>query len=140
MARHRIELEPDPEVTVIGICSHVKDYRLCWSLNKALGLRLTRCRQDILDTADGQTTAYAVFEHREEDPPGRYLLVENHGSGHVLLKEHRHADRFLVVDDELAARRPDLLERIRDAEFVLTAFDLPYARIRAGYKLLPDLP
>ena len=45
-------------------------------------------------------------------------------------------DFFLVVDNELAELNPDLLAQVRSAEFVLTAFKLPYEQLRAGHKLL----
>jgi hypothetical protein len=34
----KLDMEPDPEVMLIGISSHVNDYRLCWSLNR-LGMQ-----------------------------------------------------------------------------------------------------
>jgi hypothetical protein len=49
--RIRLDVEPDPEVHVIGISSHVNDYRLCWSLNLCLGIALARRDRDILDSS-----------------------------------------------------------------------------------------
>ncbi len=138
MAKIKLDLEPDPEVTVIGISSHVNDHRLCWSLNRSMGLALRRSDMDIVDDAPGRSTDYAVFVHTERDPEGRYLLVSNHGTGGVLIKEQRQADFFLVVDNVLVEHDPELLYRVRSAEFVLTAFDLPFANIRKGHKLLPE--
>lgn len=140
MAKFKLDLDPDPEVTVIGISSHVKGYRLCWSLNQALDLHLRRSGKDIEDVVDGHVSAHAVFTHEEAESEGRYLLIDNHGSDGILLKEHRQADFFLVVDDELAERRKDLLTRVRGAEFVLTAFGLPFSHMRAGHKLLLQTP
>jgi hypothetical protein len=139
MAKLKLEMDLDPEVTIIGISSHVHDHRLCWSLNRALGLRMGRSDHDIEDTVAGRRTSYAVFAHVDTELEGRYLLVTNHGTDGILLKAQRQADFFLVVDDHLAEREPDLLDRVRRAEFVLTAFPLPFARIRAGHKLLPEL-
>jgi len=138
MAKLKLDLEPDPEVTVIGISSHVNDYRLCWSLNRSMGLALRRCDADIVDGGPGRSTAYAAFVHTEEDPEGRYLLVSNHGTDGILIKEQRQADFFMVVDNAIAEREPELLQRIRAAEFVLTAFDLPFADLRMGHKLLHE--
>lgn len=138
MAKLKLEMDPDPEVTIIGVSSHVNDYRLCWSLNRALGLTMSRCGTDIEETIDGRRTSYPVFAHVNVELEGRYLLVNNHGTDGILLKDQRQADFFLVVDNTLAEHEPELLERVRNAEFVLTAFNLPFARIRAGHKLLPE--
>jgi hypothetical protein len=137
MAKLKLDLEPDPEVTVIGISSHVHDYRLCWSINKRVGLELTRRRKDITEENNGIMARYSAYDHVDDMTKARYTLVNNHSDNGILMREYRHADFFLVVDNELADRRPDLLEEIRKAEFVLTAFLLPFNDLRAGYRLLP---
>lgn len=136
MAKLKLDLEPDPEVTVIGISSHVHDYRLCWSINRAVGLALARRTADISDDAGGRLAQYSVYDHVDDDTQGRWTLVNNHSGDGILLKEQRQADYFLVVDNEEAERTPDLLDRVRTAEFVLTAFALPFRQLRAGHKLL----
>lgn len=136
MAKLKLDMEPDPDVTVIGISSHVNDYRLCWSINRSTGLELTRRRSDITDLAHGVMASFSVYDHVDERTQARCTLVNNHSGDGILLKEQRQADYFLVVDNEFAERAPDLFDRVRTAEFVLTAFQLPYEQLRAGHKLL----
>lgn len=136
MAKLKLDLEPDPDITVIGISSHVHDYRLCWSINRSVGLELTRRRTDISDETNGILARYSVYDHVDELSQARFTLVHNHCGDGILLKEQRQADFFLVVDNELAEDRPDLMDRIRAAEFVLTAFPLSYDQLRSGHKLL----
>lgn len=138
MAKIKLDLEPDPEVTVIGISSHVHDHRLCWSLNRSMGLAMRRCDTDIVDSMEGRSTEYAVFVQDVSEPEGRYVLISNHGTDGILIKEQRQADFFLVVDNALVEQDTELLHRVRNAEFVLTAFNLPFANIRMGHKLLPE--
>jgi hypothetical protein len=136
MAKLKLDLEPDPEVTVFGISSHVNDYRLCWSLNKSVGLEMARRRTSITEEINGSSAQYSAYDHVDDTTQARYTLVNNHCGDGVLMREYRHADYFLVVDNELAERRPDLLDTIRKADFVLTAFSLPFDELKAGYKLL----
>ena len=63
-------------------------------------------------------------------------MINNHSGDGILLKEHRQTDYFLVVDNELAERHPDLLNALRTADFVLTAYTIPYEQLRMGHKLL----
>lgn len=136
MAKLKLDMEPDPDVTIIGISSHVNDYRLCWSINRSTGLELTRRRTDIVDQAHGVTATFSVYDHVDESTQARCTLVNNHSGDGILLKDQRQADYFLVVDNEFAQHAPGLLDRVRTAEFVLTAFQLPYEQLRAGHKLL----
>jgi len=136
MAKLKLDLEPDPAVTVFGISSHVNDYRLCWSINRSLGLSLARRPTDIAEEANGIVARYSAYDQVDETTHARYTLVNNHSGDGILLKEYRHADYFLVMDNELAESTPDLLERLRTTDFVLTAFPLAFEQLRAGHKLL----
>jgi len=63
-------------------------------------------------------------------------LINNHGDQGVLIADQKNADYFLVVDNEVVEDVPDLVDRIRAAEFVLAAFNLPFDQLRNGHKLL----
>ncbi|HQW04887.1 MAG TPA: IPExxxVDY family protein [Flavobacteriales bacterium] len=136
MAKLKLELEPDPAVTVIGISSHVNDYRLCWSINRTIGLSMARRRTDIEEGANGVMARYSAYDHTDPTTQERFTLINNHSGDGILLKEHRQTDYFLVVDNELAERHPDLLNALRTADFVLTAYTIPYEQLRMGHKLL----
>lgn len=136
MARLKLELEPDPEVSVIGISSHVKDYRLCWSINRVLEIELTKRRQGIEEMQNGRPAVFSAFDHMDEELRVSCTLVNNHGSEGVLLRDLRQADYFLVVDNDWKESAEDILQKLRSAEFVLTAFPLNFAQLRDGHKLL----
>ncbi len=136
MAKHKLDMEPDPEVTLIGISSHVNDYRLCWALNRTLGINLTRRAQDITDPGPEQMASYAAFDHIDADTQANFTLVHNHSGDGVLLKEQKQADYFLVVDEAAPIAPAELLSHVRRAEFVLTAFTLDPRQLRDAHKLL----
>jgi hypothetical protein len=137
MARLKIDLEGDPEISVIGISSHVNDYRLCWSINRTLGLELSRRRVEAPEAPSGPATpSFTVFDHTDPETDARCSLVNNHASDGVLLRELRQADYFLVVDKDWSEEPEELLRKLRTAEFVLTAFPLQFDQLREGYKLL----
>ncbi len=138
MAKLKLDLEPEPDVTVIGISCHEKDYRLCWALNRSMGLALTRRRQDIEEVSAGGTAVFATYDHPVDQENMRLTLVHNHSSKGHLLKEQKQADFFLVMDNELVGMMPDLIDRLRRTEFVLAVFPLPFEQLRAGHKLLQE--
>ena len=136
MARFKLELEPDPDVSIIGISCHEQHYRLCWALNRSTGMNLSRRREDISENIDGRRSRYATFDHMDPDTNARCTLVRNHGGDGYLLHEFKQADYFLVIDNVLAEREPPLLDLVRSTEFVLAAFPLELSHLRAGHKLL----
>ncbi|MBK8612559.1 MAG: IPExxxVDY family protein [Flavobacteriales bacterium] len=136
MAKYRLDEPVDPEVMLVGISSHVNDYRLCWALNRQLGINLVRREQDIVEPGARTEARFAVFDHTDADSNARFTLVNNHGDDAILVKEQRMADFFLVVDQAAALDAPTLLAQVRESEFVLTAFPLQIQDLRAGHKLL----
>lgn len=137
MAKHKLqEEEAAPRVAVVGLSSHVADYRLCWSLNRALGLSLTRRRNDIVEIAKDKELHYTVFHQADDDGAVLWSLVANTCGKRKLLPGQKEADFFLVADRSVGTDAEELVERIRGAEFVLTAFALNMEEMRMGHKLL----
>ena len=137
MPKHKLSDEAAaPDVTVIGISRHVPDYRLCWSLNKTLGLELERRREDIVERVRGKELHYPVFQQSGEEGIISWALVCNTCGKRRLVPDQKEADLFLVIDQETAEREGDLLPRVRSAEFVLLAFAIEMASLRNGHKLL----
>ncbi len=79
---------------------------------------------------------YTVFDHTEEDTQAQYSLVSNHAPEGVLVTDQRQADFFLVVDTASQVPPSELLEQVRGAEFVLTAFPLDPRGLKGAHKLL----
>jgi len=136
MAKLKLDLDPDPEVFLIAISSHVNDYRLCWSLNRQLGISLRKRDNDIEEPGPEHMAHYTAFDHTEEDTQAQYSLVSNHAPEGVLVTDQRQADFFLVVDTATHTPPTQVLEQVRGAEFVLTAFPLDPRELRGAHKLL----
>ena len=136
MPKYRLDDVVVPKVVAFGISCHVPDYRLCWSLNRALGLDLTRRRSDILEENKGRKLHFPVFEQADEEGGLRWSLVCNTCGRSKLVPDHKAADYYLLIDQETALREERILERVRAAEFVLTAFPVSLDELKSGHKLL----
>jgi hypothetical protein len=136
MAKIKLDLEPSPDIPLIAISSHVNDHRLCWSLNKALGLQMARRRQDIEDQGPEGNAWFAAFDQFGDPDGADWSLIANHAPEGVLVPEQRQADFFLVpgTDDPLAMEH--LLRTVRQADFVLTAYIVQANSLRSAHKLL----
>lgn len=139
MARHKLlddDAEAAPAAAVIGISSHVPDYRLCWALNRSLGLDLERRRNDIVEHVRGKDLHYPVFQQAGADGAAPWALVSNLCGKRRLIAAEKQADYFLVIDPETADRETNLLHRLRSTDFVLHARTIDMNKLRDGHKLL----
>ena len=46
ITKHHLDFENEIDYDLIGICSHVGDYRLVWSMNELLNLNLVKSNDD----------------------------------------------------------------------------------------------
>lgn len=133
MARHRLDLEPELDPIVIGISSHVNDYRLCWALNKCLNLSLSRRASDIIGPTGGK---FAAFDQDDEETGTRISLISNRSEGGLLLKDLKAADYFLIMDAAGPLRSGEAIDLLRGADLVLAVFNVDPKRIRSTPELL----
>lgn len=136
MAKLKLDSDTDPDVFLIAISSHVNDYRLCWSLNNSLGIDLGRRQNDIESQGPEQLAHFSAFDHIEESTQANVCLVSNHAPEGVLFADQRQTDFFLVVDGESTLSPTETLDRVRRAEFVLTAFNVDIKNLKGAFKLL----
>lgn len=136
MAKHKLDQEPEPDVFLIAISSHVNDYRLCWALNRKLCISLIRRPADIIEPGPEHPASFTAFDHAGQDFIPWYTVVSNHAAEGVLLADQRQTDFFLIVDASAPMRPNDVLQQVREIEFVLAAFPLELNALRGAHKLL----
>ena len=62
--------------------------------------------------------------------------MNNHSADGILLKEHKQADYFLIVDESAPLTSEELIDNVRKTEFVLMAYPLDARTERGAHKLL----
>lgn len=136
MAKIKLDLDPSPDIPLIAISSHVNDHRLCWSLNKALGLHMARRRQDINGQGPEGNAWFAAFDQQGDLDGPDWSLIANHAPEGVLVPEQRQADFFLVPGTDDPQAMDLMLRTVRRADFVLTAYIVQANSLKSAYKLL----
>lgn len=97
---HKYSLTDIPSTNILtyGILSDEKDYRLCWLLNKAFGLSLTRQPDLPVATAQApQDQAFSCFESKGSADKPLCRLVSNRSREGLWLTEHRQLDYIMLI-------------------------------------------
>ena len=81
------------DTQLLGVVASVKDYQLCWHLNRLLGMDL-RLNQDICIQLQKKKRSYffAVYEFVEPTGSLSHYIYNNQFDGEYLLPEFRHID------------------------------------------------
>ena len=76
---YNIDFEYDYDFILIGICSPLKDYHMCYKLNKELGSSLNRSPLDVyMDFSEGiEKGQFSLYEYWDKQYENQWYLLSN---------------------------------------------------------------
>jgi len=136
MNKFSLELEEDFDFFMLGICSHVKDYRLCWELNQQLEIDLKKSA-DLEILIQGESKSYSFNADEEDGKANDYYLIGNKSPQGFLVPEEKRCDYFLVVKGQLnEVEGKTILSAVNRAKNVLTSYPVEAADLRSKNNLI----
>ncbi|MCE3295723.1 MAG: hypothetical protein K0R65_1437 [Crocinitomicaceae bacterium] len=124
ITRHHLEFENEIDYELIGICSHVGDYRLVWNLNESLDLKLEKSPELFVITGKkGQAVSEHPFYvmHHEQERWSLYL-IKNKSEGKFLIPEKQQIDYFLFICNNYTLETDRWVEQLREIPNVVAAY------------------
>ncbi|TZF82246.1 IPExxxVDY family protein [Pedobacter sp. BS3] len=100
-----LKYEPDFDFILIAVTSSLKDYRLCFKINKQLNIKFHRIDELSLQFAKGAEPVYFTrYYYQPEQSETEFYLLNNKGTEGYLIPEMKTADFFILIlnyiDDE----------------------------------------
>jgi hypothetical protein len=93
---HRLKLDPDfSEYQIFGLSTHLKDYKLCWHINKALQQNLIR--YPALSVPESEQLLYSLFVHREAYEQIDLYLLSNFSNHVPWFVKAKHFHYFFII-------------------------------------------
>jgi len=136
MAKLTLEVEEDYDFEIVGICSHVKDYRLSWEINKALGFDLMKGNNYEINVK-GDSQSYSFFSYIDDDNLIEFYLINNRCSNGILIPEEKKSDYFLMIRGVLrGGQKEEVIEKIGNIKNVLTTYEIEVDQLKSKGNLL----
>lgn len=131
----------DEDSLLFGISCHERVYRLCWAMNKELGIGLARDPEGLELTVPGseeneEAVNFPLYTYYDEEDHVNYSLVENHSEGRSLIPERREIDRFFLIQAEEKIVELDPREALRKIGPVLAVFRIEPGSMKRVANLL----
>lgn len=125
----------------VGIACRLRDYQLCFHLNKKLDLHLKKLSDfTFLLPGKEDVSFYSLYRYQDLNRRLDYLLLSNHHPDSKLIPEFRQTDYFMLISGETTANEIELLIRmIRDIPGVLLAYYLDLTKSKQIDVILADL-
>ena len=105
--RKILKFEIDFDFVLIALTTSLKDYRICYLINKYLNFNFTRIDDLNLDfERKGSPALFSLYKHSWEATETDFYFIGNKGSEGYLIPEMREADYFILIrnyidDDDL---------------------------------------
>lgn len=137
----KLDSSLDKDYTLIGIMSHHRDYRLIWSINEKLKLRLVKF-DDLRSFNDkkNESQEHSLYYSSEPQSFKSYFFITNHGEQGMLFQEHRQTNYFLLIKGNVSpAMKNEIVKEIYTIGIVLTVHNIPLSTIKNIDNFLSDL-
>lgn len=138
MAKYTLSLEDDFDFDLIGICSPKNDYRVCWSINEKLNLRLQKSLEPFMVSGKkgNITSSHSLYEWEDEENFLSYYLIQNKSQGKFLIPEKAQIDYFLVIKESGVVDVKEQIRQLQEIVSITTVIDFDPNELKSASKLI----
>lgn len=135
MPVYTLDIEDDYSFDLIGISSHVHDYRLSWALNKHMGWMLER-QNDVVVKTVKNLSFHALFEYNHEQEMTLIALLSNKSENGFLLPELQQFDYLLKIENLQHELNDAFYKQLRNTSFIQTVMVVDASKIKSRHNLI----
>ena len=136
--RKTLKFEIDLDFVLIAITTSLKDYRICYLINKYLNFKFSKSTDLEVDILQGTGPVFfSLYQYHWEASETDFYFIGNKGSDGYLIPEMRKADYFLMIknyiDDDDLDKLISMLNRIPE---IVAAVKIDPKKIKSRENLL----
>jgi len=138
MAKYTLKLDEEYDFDLIGLCSHQQDYRVCWSINKQLELRLEKSIDPLVIYGKKNTliSQHSLFAYEDEESGLTYYLIKNRSEGKFIIPEKSQIDFFLMITEGGVVDIDEVLGQLKKTPEVLAVFEFDPYTLKSAHNLV----
>lgn len=116
---------------LLAIVSHLKDYTLCYYINKGLGLDLVKYEDIDVMHSTPDVNSFSWYYYKDEISRTFYYLVGNKNESKNLLASQKTVDYFLLIKDAMSDDViNEILRSLRNTPNINAVFDLHIQHVK----------
>jgi hypothetical protein len=128
------------EYCVFGICSHMKDYKLCWNLNKVLNIDLSKYEDFSSSEKKSASEKFSFFYYNDQNYRNNIFLLSNKKNNITLFEKIPDADYLLMIKGQISAKKTDgLISALKKTSNILTVFIVNMEKIKEMNNFLTEI-
>ena len=136
--RKFLKFEIDLDFVLIAVTTSLKDYRICYLINKYLSFNFTKNNDLAVDIYPGKAPVYfSIYNYMWEDSETDFYFISNKGSDGYLIPEMKKADYFLMIKNYIDDNELDnLVNRLNKIPEIVAAVKIDPKKIKSRENLL----
>jgi len=136
--RKFLKFEIDLDFVLIAVTTSLKDYRICYLINKFLHFDFTKSPDLSVDIAQaGEPVLFSIYHYNWEASETDFYFIANKGSEGYLIPEMRKADYFLMIKNYIDEDDLDnLVSALNKIPEIVAAVKIDPKKIKSRENLL----
>jgi hypothetical protein len=136
--RKFLKFEIDLDFVLIAVTTSLKDYRVCYLINKALNFNFAKIQDLEVDiNNDLVPVLFSIYNYSWETTETDFYFIANKGSDGYLVPEMRKADYFLLIKNYIDENDLDnLISAINKIPEIVTAVKIDPKKVKSRENLL----
>ena len=129
MTKKILRIDYNYDISIVGISSAARDYRLCWFINNQLPLKFVRIDDLLIYSDFGEESYHSCFKFSLENSETDLYLLSNKSGKAYLVPEMKESDYFIISTESLLEEDlKDLISMLNKIDVVQTAYSIdPYS-------------
>jgi hypothetical protein len=136
--RKFLKFEIDLDFVLIAVTTSLKDYRICYLINKYLNFNFTKTEDLEAEVNAGEPLAtFSQYQYNPKSARSTFYFIANKGSDGYLLPEMRKADYFLMTKNNIDENELDnLVSSLNKVAEIVAAVKIDPKKIKSREKSL----
>jgi len=133
-----LKFEIDLDFVLIALTSPLKDYRICYLINKSLNFNFTKSPDLSVDIQQGVgQVLFSLYHYNWETTETDFYFMANKGSDGYLVPEMKKADYFLLIKNYIDEKDlDDILTALNKIPEIVAAVKIDPKKIKSRENLL----
>ena len=132
-----LTFEYDFDFSLYGIICHLKDYRLCYEVNTALGIDLKKADNlDILINKQKERSEFSLYTFESAEEKTIHVIGNKNTRG-CLIPEQYQVDYFLMLKGSFRDNEKESIKnKIKNSKIVLGIYEISVSSLKSRENLI----
>lgn len=137
MIKKYLKLDHDFNFVLIAITSQLKDYVLCYNINKSAITDFRKIEDLELSFKGLEPKFFSRYLHQLSDSECSFFLISNRGTEGFLIPEMKETDYFVLIKEFIDQEDLDFfLDRLKSIKDIQVAIEINPERLKSRENLL----